>query len=161
VKKTTIGIGEYASSNKAGEVIQTLGLGSCIAVVVLCPKTRTVGMVHVALPDSMINPKVSIDLPGYYANTGIPALLKEMARYGVDRRAGGCIIKLVGGASVMDANKTFAIGARNLKAILEVLDIYGARVAAKEVGGNTSRSVAVSVDTGKVSITSCGKKWDI
>ncbi|MBD3166806.1 chemotaxis protein CheD, partial [bacterium] len=50
-----IGVGEYGATNKPGEVIKTLGLGSCVAVILLAPKQRAIGLVHVALPDSTIN----------------------------------------------------------------------------------------------------------
>jgi chemotaxis protein CheD len=151
--KTTIGVGEYASTKNPEENIQTLGLGSCIALCALDPKTRSVGMVHVALPDSMINPKMSIDLPGYFANTGIPALFDEMAKLGCDRRGAGFIIKLAGGAHVLGSDTNFHIGKRNLKAIQEVLDIYGLKISAMDVGGKCSRSVIIDTASGKVVVT--------
>lgn len=63
MKVTVIGIGELAASNEPGAVIKTFALGSCVAITLLDPPTRTVGMAHVALPDSRINPARAQLLP--------------------------------------------------------------------------------------------------
>ena len=52
-----LGIGGIGATNTKGSSLKTYALGSCIAVVILDPQTRTVGMVHVALPDSSIKPE--------------------------------------------------------------------------------------------------------
>ena len=75
-----------------------------VAAILLDPRTRTVGMVHVALPESRINPAKVAERPGYFADTGIPALLKEMAKLGCDPRGRGMVVKLAGGAKIMDPN---------------------------------------------------------
>ena len=94
-----IGVGGLGASNTRGTTIKTYALGSCVAVVLLDPQTRTVGMVHVALPDSTIRPEKVASLPGYFADTGIPALLQEMRKCGT-RGPQGLIVKLAGsGAS--------------------------------------------------------------
>ena len=81
-----LGVGDYGASNQIGEEVKTFALGSCVSVVLLDPKTRTVGMVHVALPESVINKAKSIEKPGYFADTGIPALLSEMAKFGCNSK---------------------------------------------------------------------------
>ena len=52
MRAVPIGIGELKVSNAAGDVLRSYGLGSCIGLVVLAPRQRTVGMLHVALPES-------------------------------------------------------------------------------------------------------------
>lgn len=91
-----VGIGEYAASNTPGEVIKTLGLGSCVAVILLAPKHKAVGLVHIALPDSSINKARAENKPGTFADTGIPLLLKEMKKFGVSGSR-ELIVKLAGG----------------------------------------------------------------
>jgi len=154
---TIIGIGEYGVSSQSGTVIKTYALGSCVAVIVLDPTTRTVGMAHVALPESRVNPGRADKLPGYFADTALPALLGEIAKSGGSPDSRRYIVKMVGGANVMDKNNTFNIGKRNVLAMKKAL--WGQKMGAKveDVGGNISRTVEVHVDTGKIMISSPGR----
>ncbi|MHC4885833.1 MAG: chemotaxis protein CheD [Planctomycetota bacterium] len=157
-----LGVGEYGSTKTPGEEVKTMALGSCISVIVLDPKVRAVGMVHVALPESKTNPDRAKERPGYFADTGIPALLKQMQGLGSKPTGKGIIIKLVGGASVMDPNNTFNIGKRNALAIKKILWKYGMGAVKEDLGGHISRTVAVDVDCGKVKISSPGRDpWEI
>ena len=157
-----LGIGEYGSSRTPGDVIKTLGLGSCVAVVLLDPATRTVGMVHIALPDSSIASEVDIRrLPGRFADTAIEVMLADMRKQGA-KDGRNMIIKLIGGAVIMDPKNTFNIGKRNVLAIKKLLWDRGMGARAEDVGGNYSRSVTVSVDTGIVEVYSPGRgQWTV
>ena len=95
MRAVPIGIGELKVSNAAGDVLRSYGLGSCIGLVVLAPRQRTVGMLHVALPESKINLQLAKDQPGMFADTGIPFLLQEMERLGCS--VGDMVIKIAGG----------------------------------------------------------------
>jgi len=157
-----LGVGEYGASKTPGTSVKTLALGSCISVLLLDPVARCVGMVHVALPDSTINPKRAKEKPGYFADTGIPALIKEMTRLGCRGEGRGWIVKLAGGANVADANNTFNIGKRNALAIKKIL--WGKKMApkAEDIGKNFSRTVTMDVNTGKITITCPGRgSWKI
>ncbi|MCX8043313.1 MAG: chemotaxis protein CheD [Desulfobacterota bacterium] len=157
-----LGIGDYGASRTPGDVVKTLALGSCVAVVVLDPKTHTVGMVHIALPDSSIDPAKARAKPGYFADTGVRALLQTMQDMTGSKNGKGFLIKLAGGASIMDPNNTFNIGKRNILAVKKILWALGMGPAAEDVGGYISRSVAVEVDTGRVTVISPGRgSWDI
>ncbi len=157
-----LGVGDFGAVNQAGEEVKTFALGSCVAVIFLNVKTRMVGMAHIALPDSSINTEKGKTKPGYFANTGIPALLDLMNRMGCAAGGVGMSVKLAGGASIMDPNNTFNIGKRNQLAIKKILWRYHLGALSMDVGGNFSRTVAVSVDTGKVLLSSPGKKdWEI
>ncbi len=148
-------VGGLVTSNTPGETVKTFGLGSCVAVVFLCPATRTVGMVHVALPHSSICPDKVKTMPGYFADTGIPALLQKMAAMGSGNKK-AMMVKLAGGANVMDPNNTFDIGKRNILAIKKTLWALGMEPMAEDVGGSISRTVTVSIDTGMVILSSPG-----
>jgi chemotaxis protein CheD len=154
VSVTTLGIGDFGLVNRPGDLIRTHALGSCIAIVVLDPVTRTVGMAHVALPDSCVHEDRARKLPGYFANTAIPALLDLMRQSGAALDLRQVVIKLAGGANVMDPNHTFNIGKRNLLAIRKGLWALGLGPIAEDVGGSISRTVTVGVDDGKVVVTS-------
>ncbi len=158
-----VGVGGLAASNQADDIIKTFALGSCVAVIMLHPGARAVGMVHIALPDSAVARGNIGDRPGYFADTGIPALLKQMAalNWGVNDNR-GMIVKLVGGAKVMDPNNVFTIGKRNILAVKKVLWSLGMGPRAEDVGGAISRTVTVPVATGQVHISSPGKEdWRI
>lgn len=160
MRAVPIGIGELKVSNVAGDILRSYGLGSCIGLVVLAPKQRTVGMLHVALPESKINLQLAKDQPGMFADTGIPFLLQEMERFGCS--ISDMVIKIAGGASVMDPGATFEIGKRNILAVKKTLWRYRLGPVAEDVGDVISRTMSVSVDTGIVTVSSPRKgEWDI
>ena len=160
MRAVPIGIGELKVSNVAGDILRSYGLGSCIGLVVLAPKQRTVGMLHVALPESKINLQLAKDQPGMFADTGIPFLLQEMERFGCS--ISDMVIKIAGGASVMDPGATFEIGKRNILAVKKTLWRYRLGPVAEDVGDVISRTMSVSVDTGIVTVSSPRKgEWDL
>jgi chemotaxis protein CheD len=152
-----LGVGEFGASKNSGDIVKTYALGSCVAVVLMCPKTRTVGMVHVALPESKINPDKVKTRPGYFADTGIPALMKQMAGMGCDPNGRGFIVKLAGGAKIMDPNNTFNIGKRNALAVKKMLWKYSLGPVAEDLGATYSRTVSVAVSTGEITLSSPGR----
>ena len=161
MKVNYVGVGEFLTSESPGEVVKTMALGSCVAVIVLDPKNRVVGLLHVALPDSSINKKRAEEKPGMFADTGIDMLLGEMKKYGYDGKS-ILTVKLAGGARIMDPNNTFNIGKRNILAVRKYLWRYRLGAIAEDVGGTISRTIAVDVDTGKVKISSPGRgDWEL
>lgn len=158
----TLGVGDFGATNKSSDAVKTYALGSCVSIIFLYPKTRAVGMVHVALPDSSISRAKAKERPGYFADTGIQALINEMKKTGYSGNGREMIVKLAGGAKIMDPNNTFNIGKRNVLAIKKLLWGHGMGALAEDVGGNHSRTVSVHVDTGKVTLSSPGRKnWEI
>ncbi len=153
-----LGIGDYGATAKRGEVIRTLGLGSCVAVLCHDPAAGIAGMIHVALPDSTINPQQPVAKPGYYADTGIPCLFESLRLVGWRKETGRMSIKLAGGASIMDPNGTFNIGKRNVLAIKRILWGMGFGPVAEDIGGTHSRTVNLDADTGKVTISTPGRE---
>ncbi len=152
-----LGVGDYGASNTPGDDVKTFALGSCVSVIFLDPKTRTIGMAHIALPDSSINKAKATEKPGYFADTAIPALLTQMTKFGCDKRGKGMVVKLCGGANVMDTNDTFQIGKRNALAIKKILWSYGMGAVAEDLGQNYSRTVSISVSAGQITLSSPGK----
>lgn len=155
-----VGVGDYAVTKNPDDILKTIALGSCVGVILLAPSIRTIGLLHVALPDSSINQKRVAEKPGMFADTGIPALLKEMRKAGWQE--GGIIVKLAGGASIMDPNNTFNIGKRNALAVKEILKKFKLGSLAEDLGDSISRSITVEVKTGRVILSSPGRgKWEI
>lgn len=152
-----LGIGDYGSTSKPEEVIKTIGLGSCVAVICADAQSQIVGMIHVALPDSTLSPERRIEKPGYFADTGLPVLFDSLRQVGWRAGAGKLAVKLAGGAAIMDPKGTFNIGKRNVLAIRKILWSMGLGPIAEDVGGNISRTVSVSAETGAVVVTSPGR----
>ncbi|ADH85371.1 chemotaxis protein CheD [Desulfurivibrio alkaliphilus] len=165
LKSKVVGVGEFAVSSDPGEVVKTFALGSCVAVIFLHKPTRTVGLIHVALPESLISPDIAAKRPGYFADTGVEAILKEMGRCTgtcSTKLAQGMVVKMAGGANVMDANNTFNIGKRNILALKKILWPLGMGPVAEDVGGGISRTVAVTVGTGRVMLSCAAKgEWEL
>ena len=158
--KIVVGVGEYAVSRNQDDEIRTFALGSCVAVIFLDPKTRTIGMAHIALPESRVDLDKANALPTYFADTGIPYLLEKMKEYG-SKPDSDYIIKIVGGAKVVVGSDHFAIGQRNVTEIKRVLWQLNLSIKAEDVGKEHSRTVTVSLKTGKVYVSSHGRKWSV
>ena len=160
MKTLFIGVGEYSVTNKPDEVLKTMALGSCVGFIILEPKSHTIGMAHIALSDSQINPAQAIKQPGRFADTAVPALLNLVAQR--SKTKSGYIIKLVGGAQVAKMKDTFNIGKRNILAIKKILWQMKLAPMAEDLGGRISRTVTVEVNTGKVLLHSPGRPdWSV
>ncbi len=155
-----VGVGEYAAANAPGAVIKTMALGSCVGVIALTSDRKAIGLLHIALPDSSINEKMAQERPGMFADTGIPQFLQEMKKAGGG--GGRLIIKLAGGASIMDPNNVFNIGKRNVLAVRKILWAFRLGAIAEDVGESLSRTVSVELASGRVSISSPGRgEWEL
>jgi len=154
-----IGIGHIKVSSTPGDEIKTYALGSCVAVLLYDKKTKIAGMIHIALPESAVNTDKAKTLPGYFVDTGLPILLKEFKKLGGDRKF--TVIKMAGGSSIMDENKTFDIGKRNGIAVKRFLWKQGLGVIKEDLGGSISRTVSIDVDTGAVLLSNAKNKWEL
>lgn len=154
-----VGIGEWAVVQNADDVIKTYALGSCIAVIIHDVKTGTVGMIHIALPESSIDPEKAKARPGYFADTGLPLMIEEMKRLGSLKP--NVRVKIAGGASVMDDKGFFDIGKRNLLAAKKILWRSSLGAIAEDTGGEISRTVSVRAGDGETTISSGNQQWKI
>ena len=157
-----IGIGDLGASKTPGDLVKTMALGSCVAVIFLVPKTRCVGRVHVALPESKIDLNKGAAKPGHFADTGIPALLREVCRVGGPVAMSDVYVKIAGGANVLGSTNTFDIGRRNVLAVKKQLWQMGTGPVAEDIEGHISRTVTVDVSSGTIELSSPAKgKWTL
>lgn len=161
--KLLLGVGDYGATAAPGGVVKTMALGSCIALMILDRGTRCVGMDHIALPESSVSPERAKQLPGYFADTGIPALIERMKRVsGSLSKPSHLIVKIAGGANVADPNNTFNIGKRNVLAAKKILWQFGLGPMAEDVGGSHSRTVTLFRDTGRIVLSCPGRPdWEL
>jgi chemotaxis protein CheD len=129
-----------------------LGLGSCIGMAALDPRSGVGGMVHVMLPE-LFSGKTD-EKPGKFADTGVPALIASLEALGADRRH--IVVAIAGGAQVFKfgsgAPSRLDIGARNRDAVEAQIKKLGLRCIAKDVGGNIGRTMTLYSDTGEVKV---------
>ena len=157
-----LGIGDYGITQNPNEVLKTMALGSCVAIIIMDVQTHMIGMAHIALPDSRVNKSKALEQPGYFADTGIATLLKKMKARGMKNSRSKLIVKLVGGSSMIKNNSSFNIGKRNILAVKKVLWKYGMGAKSEDIGGFISRTVSVDAKKGVVLITGHdNKSWNI
>jgi chemotaxis protein CheD len=85
--------------------------------------------------------------PFTFADTGIPLLFERCYALGGEKRR--MIVRVAGGAAVMDENGVFNIGRRNYLALRRILWKAGVLVEAEEVGGTISRTVRLEMGSGR------------
>jgi chemotaxis protein CheD len=143
-----VGISDCKVSQDAESVLVTYALGSCIAVTMYDPVAKIAGMLHYMLPESAIDASKAAQIPCMFADTGIRALLERVKAGGAQPRR--MVVRLTGGAQVLDGEGVFQIGKRNYLAARKILWKAGIFVAAEVVGGEVSRTVRLEVGTGRM-----------
>ncbi len=137
-----------AVSNNLQEELITYSLGSCIGVVIYDPAVKVGGMLHYMLPESSMDVEKARRTPAMFADTGIPLLFKQSYQLGASKR--NLLVKVVGGAQIMDENGVFNIGKRNYLALRKLFWKNNVMVTAEHVGGNVNRTVRLEIGTGRV-----------
>ena len=132
---------EMAVGSRPGDVLVSLGLGSCIGLALLCDGRPIVGLAHIVLPDSGESGQVPAATAGKFADTAVPALIaKTVAAGGLQGRLWAV---LVGGAQMFASGRTLNIGERNEDAVRRALQASGIRVREAVTGGSVGRTVRV------------------
>jgi chemotaxis protein CheD len=152
--ETMVRMGELAASAVAGDVLVSLGLGSCIGLALLDRRTGVAGLAHVVLPDSG---GATADNPMKFADKAVPELVdRVVARGGRRLRLEAA---LVGGASMFaTSSAALEVGSRNEAAVREQLKSLGIPIIAAETGGKRGRTVRVHVAATRVTVREAGGK---
>ncbi|MDZ4863673.1 MAG: chemotaxis protein CheD [Gemmatimonadota bacterium] len=144
----------------ADSVLITLGLGSCVAILLHDPAAGVGGMAHVLLPSRSLSR--TGENPGRFPQTAIPALLEAMT--GLGAVPGRMVARLVGGAAMFAAlapSGSMQMGDRNLIASREVLRTLAIPIVGEMVGGAVGRSVWFHVGDGRVVVRAVGQSEQI
>jgi chemotaxis protein CheD len=140
--------------------ITTLGLGSCVGIVLYDPVKKIAGMVHIMLPDS--TKILNNENKAKFADTGIDLLIKRMLEIGADRRV--LIAKIAGGAQMFafsNNSDMMRIGERNVEATKLKLAELGISIKAEDTGANYGRTIEFYPENGQLLIKSVGKERKI
>jgi chemotaxis protein CheD len=144
-------IGELTVSADSGDVLVSVGLGSCIGLALVARRGGACGLAHVMLPDSSGRPA---DRVAKFADLAVPALLSALERLGVHSRRLDAV--LVGGAQMFPSTTGMDIGARNEAAVRAALATAGIPVHAAATAGNVGRTIRVHVGAGSVIVRESG-----
>ena len=146
-----VGIAEMAVSGDG--TLATLGLGSCVAIVLYDAEARVGGLAHILLPEaSMTRDHAN---PARVPETAVPALLERMAAQGADVRR--ITARIAGGASMFASllpRGVATIGSRNVEASRRAVAAAGLTIVGEDVGQEHGRSVFLRVADGQVEVRS-------
>lgn len=154
MKQIRVNIADYAVS--AGPItLATIGLGSCVAIVLHDACAGVGAMAHVLLPNEALSRER--DTPGKFASTAVPAMLTRMRELGARDGIGA---RLVGGASMFGSLLPVGappLGTRNIAAARAACLANGVPVIGEDVGGSHGRSVYLDVKQGALLVRSLAK----
>lgn len=145
-----IDIADMQIGKGAERTLTTYALGSCIGVAIYDPVTKVGGMLHYMLPEASLNPAKARENPYMFADTGIPLLFRSAYKQGAVRNR--LIIKLAGGANVMDTNGFFNIGKRNYLSARKLLYKNNLLITSELVGGVSGKTMCLRLENGQVDI---------
>ncbi len=146
---------EYKAAKSPATLI-TLGLGSCVGVVLYDSFAKIGGLAHVMLPDSNLSSKKDYN-PGKFADTAIDALMQEMSKLGANERH--IISKIAGGAQmfqIKSENNIMQIGKRNVEAVRTKLSKLNIKIVAEDVEGNYGRTIEFFCESGELTVKTIG-----
>jgi chemotaxis protein CheD len=135
------------------DVLVTVGLGSCVAIVLHDAVAKVGGLAHVLLPSPALTRKD--ENPAKFPQTALPRLLELMSRLGASPRR--VTARLVGGASMftgLAAPGTIQMGERNSVACRQALHQHGVALVGQATGGDYGRTVRLWVADGRVEVSS-------
>jgi chemotaxis protein CheD len=154
MRSLIVGIADCQVSSDPESVLVTYALGSCIALIIYDPAVKVAGLLHFMLPESSIDTAQARGTPYMFADTGVPLLFRRSYELGAEKRR--MLVRLAGGARVMDDSGVFDIGRRNYIATRRILWQAGVLTQGEAVGGAASRTVRIEVGTGTIWLREAG-----
>ena len=148
-KRVEVGLGELKAA-EAPIVLRAASLGSCVAIVLYDPLAKKGALSHVVMPQAS-SPEKAAALPGKFADTAVPALLRKL---------GGPVQRLqawmVGGANMFysAASPLLQVGQRNVENARASLKKHGVTGVVEDVGKNLGRTVELFTATGELWVRS-------
>ncbi len=143
-----VGISDCKISNDPEDVLVTYALGSCLGVSVYDPCVKVGGLLHFMLPDSSLDLNKACGNPAMFADTGIPLLFKSCYQLGAQK--GRMIVKVAGGANILDDTNYFRIGQKNLTALRKIFWRNNVLIDGEDTGRNYNRTIRLYIADGRV-----------
>ncbi|MGN0436354.1 MAG: chemotaxis protein CheD [Wujia sp.] len=145
---------------KAPDKITTIGLGSCIGVVLYDSKKKVAGLVHIMLPDSTKIKQNQNKLK--FADSGIKMLIEELKANGIEKES--LKAKIAGGAQMFSFSASSdmgSIGEKNIAAVRTILKELGIKLVSEDVGLNYGRTIVFDPETDELTIIKAGKQTNV
>ena len=140
VAEIAVRMGELAVSATPGDVLLSIGLGSCIGLALVDQRRGIAGLAHIMLPEAI----APDGPPGKFADVAVPELVARTVALGTSR--GTLKAVLVGGAQMFSLNGgggSLDIGVRNEAAVRGLLAAEHIPVVAAATRGSRGRTVRV------------------
>ena len=154
MKESIVKVADWAA-DRADAVLVTLGLGSCVAIMLYDPQARAGAMAHVLLPSKSL--ARDHQSPAKFPETAVPFLVERLGALGADPHR--LVAKLAGGASMFASLMTpgtIQMGERNIVAARTALRTAAIPIVAEAVGGDRGRTVRFRLDDGQAEIRIVG-----
>jgi chemotaxis protein CheD len=148
MSEIVIGISDFKVSNNINDVLITYALGSCVGVTIYDPVVKVGGLLHFMLPESSLDMRKAGENPAMFADTGIPILFKTCYELGAKKKR--MIVKVAGGASILDDANFFRIGQKNVTAMKKLFWKNNVFIEGEDTGSNCNRTFSIDISTGKV-----------
>jgi chemotaxis protein CheD len=150
-RRVVVRVAELAVGQGNDELV-TVGLGSCVAILLHDAERSVGGLAHVLLPSRALTRH--LDRPAKFPHAAVPALLEQMVALGASPRR--IVARLAGGASMfanLAAPGTIQMGERNVVATRQVLGTHDIPLIGEAVGGDFGRTVRMQCATGRVEVS--------
>lgn len=137
--------------------ITTIGLGSCVGIVVYDSGSKLCGMLHAMLPDSTRIRNNSNR--SKFVDTGMEDMLRQLEQAGGNRRR--LVAKLAGGAKMFefeDENENTSIGYQNVQAARKILEELRIPLMSEDTGENYGRTIVFDPATNELEIRAVGQE---
>lgn len=157
--KLTVNISDMKASKDPGHLLITHSLGSCIGLVGYDARVKAGAMLHFQLPDSTHHGRRALENPFMFADTGIPLFLQKLYSLGADRNR--LVLGMFGGANMLDDNELFKIGVKNARATKKILWQHSLSMKHEDVGGGSSRTLTLEIETGVIGLKRDGKLYQL
>ncbi|HZK57641.1 MAG TPA: chemotaxis protein CheD [Clostridia bacterium] len=149
-----VGMAELNIIREPG-ILTTLGLGSCVGVILYDRVVKIGGLAHIMLPNS--KQIRNNENKAKFADTGIQLLLDRMMTIGCSRPR--IIAKIAGGSqmfSFQNDNEMMKIGKKNILATKKMLNLLEIPIIAEDTGGNYGRTIEFHTTDGRLVIKTIG-----
>jgi len=154
-----VGISDCKASKDRDSALVTYALGSCVGVGVFDPAATVGGLLHILLPDSIMDAEKASKNPCMFADTGVTQLLSRCTEMGAAKSR--LRVWLAGGSAVMDDRGVFNIGKRNQLAVRKALWKAGLLTLSEDLGGQGSRTVRLELQTGTFWVRAAGSDQEL
>lgn len=138
------------------DTITTIGLGSCVGVVIYTPSDTYCGMLHIMLPSSKEIKNNSNRAK--FADTGVEDMIAALEKRGMRRAS--MKAKIAGGAKMFQfssKSELGTVGDRNVDAVKTALRSYRIPIVSEDCGADFGRTITFNIETKMLTVRCAGR----